>query len=180
MHILADILSLIQYLSLQKYRLDQLRPTHCPSCGIAGVWAHGNYNRKPDRPADANEAGSLNPIFIQRFICPVCNKTFSVLPEVIPPQRWYLWSIQQAALLTVLAGGSVRKAAAATGTARSTVRRWSSWLKERFTVYRNTLVGYITDLGRNDGTHAFWAACFTLMPLSKAMRLCHAAGEAVP
>lgn len=84
---------------------DCYRPSRCPSCGKAGLWCHGRYPRWPGRNLDDRH---LNPVFIPRFICPECGKTCSVLPECIPPRRWYLWAIQQMVLSAIVVGRSIR------------------------------------------------------------------------
>src|SRR5580692_5567047 len=104
-YILADLLTLEQYL-LRFKQHDIGFPDQCLNCGKSGLWLHGCYSRKADR---LNAAGaSLNPILIQRLFCPDCKKTCSVLPECIPPNRWYLWEVQQMAFLLLLAGKSLR------------------------------------------------------------------------
>lgn len=91
-HILSGIVSLMQYQSLLNgdlvyYRLDQ-----CLCCGKSNPQRYGSYPRQADRINKSSD--SLNPVFIQRYYCLCCNKTCSVLPECIPPHRWYLWDIQ--------------------------------------------------------------------------------------
>lgn len=171
--IITGIVTLDQYLEILKNDPAQLRSVRCPHCGLAGVWAHGAYSRKPDR----SKPSSLNPIPILRFYCRGCHKTCSALPECIPARRWYQWPVQQMALTS----SSQREAARATGAARSTVARWRDWLAERTMGFRNVLVGLHADLGRaGDAIADFWSACFVIMPMGAAMRLCHAAGVPVP
>ena len=109
MHIVAGIVSLIQYVELIKNESGILRPKRCIFCGKLGLWLHGCYPRKADRTNSGDLL--LNPILIQRFFCPDCQRTCSVLPECIPPRRWYLWDIQQVALLLLLSEESLRACA---------------------------------------------------------------------
>lgn len=87
MLIVAGIACLFQYSELIKNKLNVIRPDRCLYCGRLKVWLHGGYPRKADR---TNSTDSLNPVMIQRYYCPECYKTFSVLPECLPPRRWYL------------------------------------------------------------------------------------------
>ena len=107
-HILPGIMSLVQYKNEIEYQLEEKgRPERCEHCSKLKPWCHGDYPRKTGR-GDADT--SLNPIQIQRYYCSDCKKTMSVIPECIPPRRWYLWETQQAAMLLFLLGGSTRSA----------------------------------------------------------------------
>lgn len=177
--IVADIISLEQHLKILK-TLPQIpesyQPICCPACGINGLWAHGSYERKPDRSPE----GTLNPMAILRFMCPHCKKTHSVLPECIPPRRWYPWFTQQAVLIGLLARKSLRFLSETLGPGRSTCRRWWGSLKAGFLNHAAALRTLISDLGRHPDFEAFWQECLTLMPLGKAMRLCHEQGVQIP
>lgn len=173
--ILADIISLEQYLEILKTP-QECRPACCPACGINGLWSHGSYYRKPDRSPE----GTLNPILILRFMCPHCRKTHSVLPECISPQRWYPWFIQQAVLIGLLARNSLRRLSQTLGPGRSTCKRWWGSLKNTFLPKAAALRALISDLGRHPAFEDFWQECLKLMPLGKAMRLCHEQGVQIP
>lgn len=174
--ILSDILSLTQY--LVTVQMKEFSDTgRCPHCGNATLWHHGYYYRKPDRSTDTQ---SLNPLPIQRYFCPNCKKTCSALPECLPPRRWYLWQIQQAALTLLLAGKSMRAIAQEITPSRRTIGRWSTRFKEQFHLHKDVLCGHFIDLGRNIGLSDFWRACLNKISLSHAMRLCHVAGVPVP
>lgn len=177
--IMADIVSLEQYLEILKtlpQNPENYRPTCCPACGKNGLWAHGSYDRKPDRSPE----GKLNPIAILRFICPYCGKTHSVLPECIPPRRWYSWFTQQAVLAWLLVHNSLRFVSEKLGPARSTCKRWWGSLKAKFLPHAAALRTLISDLGRQPAFEGFWQECLNLMPLGKAMRLCHEQGVQIP
>lgn len=175
MLILAAITSLEQHLITLKNNLSQYCPDKCPSCGKAGLWCHGVYYRKPDR-----EGGNLNPIPIPRFLCPNCKHTCSVLPECIPPRRWYMWVINQAVLLLSLTGKSMRAIAKESTPSRHTISRWTARFKEQFNLHKDTLCGHLTEFGRTSGFSEFWEGCLKEMPLSQSMYLCHASGVIVP
>lgn len=174
-HIVAGILSLIQYQATQKNNLEPYRLERCCSCGRFGVWRHGYYPRKADRFDP-----SQNPILIQRFLCPECHKTSSVLPECIPPRRWYLWDVQQIALLLLIQGQSFNAVAKQINPARSTLRRWLLRLEERYQLHRDALCQHIEKLGRTVNFKDFWQTFLNDYLLSTAMRLFHVAGIFIP
>lgn len=176
--IVAGILSLTQYLALFEDRIKACRLKHCTHCGQSALWLHGCYARKADRSSRAGE--SLNPIPIQRFLCPHCQRTCSVLPECIPPRRWYLWEVQQVALLLWLAGKSLYAVAQAIAPSRHTIKRWVARFKEQFYLHKDALCHHFAGLGRTAGFTDFWQACLKPMPLSSAMYLCHVSGVTVP
>jgi transposase-like protein len=168
--IIADVLSLAQYLLITL----PLCSLACPYCGLDRLWCNGTYPRKSDHE------GKLNPIIIQRRYCRGCHRTFSILPECIPPRRWYLWSIQQTAWLMVLSGQSIRSISALLKPSRRTIARWRDWFMDKLIVHRDTLCNFFSELGRAVGLEGFWQACLEQMPLSKAMRLCHESGVIIP
>lgn len=177
-HIVADVVSLVQYLSTLRNEPERYRLKYCLRCGKAGVWFHGCYPRKADRCSGPVE-GSLNPIWIQRFYCPECRRTCSVLPECIPPRRWYLWEMQQVALLLILSGKSFYAVAKEIMPSRYTLARWIARFKEQFNLHKDALCGHFVELGRTVDFTAFWQTCLKQMSLSCAMRLCHVAGVSV-
>ena len=178
--ILAGIRSLAEHLHTLHVNPEAYRPEQCPACAHATVWSHGCYTRQSDR----QDLGvpCLNPVPILRFFCPSCRSTCSVLPEVIPPRRWYLWSVQQAVLLLLLAGNSCVQASKSLNQHPwwQTIRRWRHRWHEQFTVHAATLRSWFPDLGRTPELEDFWAAAIALKPLSALMTLLHQAAVAVP
>jgi transposase-like protein len=177
-YIIAEILSLIQYLEALKNRPEDCRLEKCPGCGKANPWLHGCYPRKADRSNSAE--ASLNPIFIQRVFCQDCRKTFSVLPACIPPRRWYLWSMQQIGLLLLLAGESLKATAKKIIPSRHTIKRWLTRFKEQFHLHKDVLCNQFIELGRTINFVDFWQEFLKSYSLSTAMYLCHAAGVSIP
>jgi transposase-like protein len=177
-HIIAGILSLIQYLEILKNEPKFYRLEKCLCCGKASPWLHGYYPRKADRSSNPGE--SLNPILIQRFFCPECRKTSSALPECIPPKRWYLWDVQQAALLLLLAGQSLNATAKKIMPSRYTIKRWITRFKEQFHLHRDALCNQLIKLGRTINFIEFWQEFLKNNLLSKSMCLCHVAGISIP
>jgi transposase-like protein len=176
-HILAGIMSLPQY--VKQYHDDKAeRLARCPGCGRANPRFHGCYSRKSDRINPPSE--SLNLIFIQRYYCPGCGKTCSVLPECIPPVRWYLWETQQAAILLFWLQGSARAVEKQITPSRHTIKRWVAWLIVQFKSHKNTLCTHFPSLGLLTDPIGFWKHVFDKLSLSTAMRLCHVAGVAIP
>jgi transposase-like protein len=174
-HIVANLNTLKQYLKAQKETPEIFRPERCPNCGKTGLWGHGSYDRKADR-----SSGVHDPVHISRFFCSHCHHTCSTLPEFMSPHRWYLWRIQQAAIVLVLAGKSIASVAKEIVLSRHTVNRWMGRLKERFRFHKDVLCQNLIDLGRTDDFAGFWSACFSKIPLSQAMLFCHIAGVNIP
>jgi len=174
--ILSGILSLIQY----KIELDQgnCRLKQCACCGRSNPWRHGCYSRDADRINPSSE--SLNPILIQRYYCPDCGKTFSVLPECIPPRRWYLWETQQATILLFLLNRSARATEKQVKPSRYTIKRWVAWIVTQFKLHKDVLCNRFPSFGLFIEPADFWRHVFNQLPLSTAMRLCHVAGVSVP
>lgn len=178
-HILTGILSLIQYKNdIESNFREELRPERC-ECGKAKPHRHGKYPRQ-SAGGKNNSDISLNPIKIQRYYCPSCRKTMSVLPECISRRRWYLWSIQQAILLLFVQGVSITKISKTQAPSRHTISRWVARFKNAFLVHRDTLIQVKTALSQCIIFNSFWMTCLSLMSLSEAMRLCHVSGVLVP
>lgn len=176
--ILPGIKSLIQYIHVLETNPAPLRLERCLSCGKAHPWLHGSYPRQADRENPSK--GSLNPVPIQRYYCPECDKTCSVLPECIPPRRWYLWLIQQAVFLLYLAGIRIFAIAKTVLPSRQTIGRWIRRFKEQFYLHKDSLCNLFIDLGRSTGMSDFWLAAFKVTDLGEAMRFCHEAGVLIP
>ncbi len=134
--IVPDTASPEQHLSLLFSDPQRYRPEACAVCGFSRLWAHGTYTRKSDRAPHGE--GRRNPIPIGRFLCrnAACGRTCSRFPRCIPPRRWYPWAVQQALLLLVLTGSSLRAAARHFAPLRGPARpvrapgRWRRWREE--------------------------------------------------
>jgi len=144
-NIVPDILNLAQHLKILKEEPKRYHPAHCEYCGHLILWSHGYYSRKSDREHALAE--SLNPILIPRFFCPHCKKTCSVLPECIPPRRWYLWMTQQLILLQLLLKNSFNATHQSQTPpfrpSRSTIKRWWHRLQEQFQQQRDALCAHL-------------------------------------
>lgn len=154
------------------------RPASFPGCGLGGLWAHGCYERKADR-----DTGEFNPVAIPRFLCgrkAGCGRSCSSLPSALAPRRWYLWIVQAVALLSLLSGASVRECAAVCGRARSTVRRWWSWIKERHELFAFHLRSHWPEWGRASQWQEFWQRCLREQPLRESMAWLDRQGVLVP
>ena len=176
--ILPGVHSLEQHHRRLQVQPEDYRPERCPHCGKAGVWCHGAYSRKADREGRCDAC--LNPVPIPRFFCSHCQATCSRLPQCLAPRRWYRWAVQQAVLLRVIGGASVRQVSRQMVPSRRTVRRWWQSFQSRFCLHAAGLRSWFPELGYHEGFHAFWGACLTLMPLSLAMLLVHQSGFPVP
>jgi transposase-like protein len=175
--ILTNILSLSQYIELLRGEKELDHLISCPHCGKGKLWRHGQYHRKLDR---SDSAQLLNPIPIQRYLCPSCKRTCSILPECSPPKRWYLWDVQQAALLLTLAGKSLRDIANKIAVSRHTVKRWITRFQEQYRIHKDVLSSYWSELACSVDFVDFWLTCLQTIPLSKAMYVCSIAGVCVP
>ena len=178
MVILAGIVSLRQHVCHVQTQLDDFRPACCPHCGHQGLWYHGWYGRQSSRRG--LEQLTVDPIPIQRFLCPRCGRTCSCLPEAIPPRRWYLWDVQQLALCLLLGGTSLNDLARQLQPCRQTLKRWWQRLRDRFDLQASTLRSHFAELGRWPGFAAFWSHCLDTMPLSGAMLCLYQAGVSIP
>ena len=177
-NIFSGITSLIQYNHLINFHPHFFRPDQCIYCGRNKPWCHGPYSRKSDRLNTGSD--SLNPILIQRYYCPGCKRTSSVLPECIPPRRWYLWEVQQVVFILLMFGKSAYTIAKAAQPSRHTIRRWALRFQEQFRLHKDALCNHFIELGRTSGMSAFWQTCLKKITLGSAMRLCHVAGVAIP
>ena len=178
LHILPRILSLRQYQFEIDHKPEPIRPDKCAFCGRSHPWHHAHYLRKSDRTSKPGE--SLNPIVIQRYYCPGCGKTTSALPECLPPRRWYLWEIQQSALVLLLLGKSAYAIAKENIPSHHTIRRWMARFREQFILHKDTLCVRLHALSRTSGLAEFWSACFEKITLGESMRLCHDTGVFIP
>lgn len=179
-HILPGILSLIQYKNdIECNFREELRPERCECCGKLKPHRHGTYPRQ-SAGGKNNADASINPIAIQRYYCPSCRKTMSVLPECISKMRWYLWSVQHVVLLLFVQGKSITTIAKKASPSRHTISRWIGRFKQQFLVHRDTLIQIKAQLSQYVTFHSFWQACLELISLSEAMRLCHVLGVRVP
>jgi len=169
-NIIPDIATLVQYIKLLSSHKNINQCSKCHNCGCYRLWKHGYYYRKSGR----------QKIPIQRLKCSKCGHTCSVLPECMPPRRWYLWEVQQATLLMALNGESYRSIAAKTQPVRSTIARWIKQLKERTRVYADCLKSSYPNLGRFSEFKTFWQECFGLLPLSKIMLKLNNSGVVMP
>ena len=143
---------------------------------------HGCYYRKPDRHALPGQ--SLNPIKVLRFICSICRKTCSALPECIPPKRWYLWETQQLVIQAYLSGNSWNSISQKFKIARSTCRRWVQNLQDKFSIHADILRNVPGQLSEHL-VHCFdveslWLSCLSKINLSRAMLLFHHSGIHIP
>lgn len=174
--IVHAFLSLEQHLRAVVCTPQSYRPDRCPHCGCGCLWGHGCYDRKADRSA----AGQLNPVSVPRFRCPSCRRTCSRLPLCICPRRWYGWALQQQVLQLLIAGASLRRAAAIFALGYHTVRRWWRSLSASHETFAFHLRSRFAELGRHADRTDFWLACLYQMPLCEAMAWLDHDGLAVP
>lgn len=178
---MPSILTGIQSLDQHNFTLlknpSNYRPACCKGCGKSKLWLHGFYTRKADC-----EKGDGNPALIPRFLCPHCQLTCSVLPEYIPPKRWYHWATQQLVLRLLLSGSTYNDVLEAlcnlsvdsrdfSEPSMSTLHRWWSRFKSDYLNCRFSLCNDFPTLGITTNLSTFWLSCFEKMRLSSAMAL---------
>lgn len=177
--IFPEITTLKQYLfQIENSNSNIFDNIRCAHCGSTKLWKHGFYYRKADRYNNPNQ--SLNPIPIQRFLCLSCKKTCSVLPECIPPKRWYLWEIQQIIFTLFLAGKTICAIAKESIPSRYTISRWINHFQQQFELYKSILCQQFFELGRSKDFTDFWLNCFKNISLAQAMRIFNVAGVNIP
>lgn len=164
--ILADIISLSQHLEAIHNTPEQYKPNACPHCTYSNIWNHGSYTRKADRLKEVG--GKLIPIL--RFRCPSCNTTFSVLPECIPPRRWYLWVIQQTVLWCKFLGWSYDLLNEHFySPTKGTISRWFQRMNDCFPQHHQGICSVHSVMGYFSNLAPFWLAWFKQNSLSSAM-----------
>ena len=176
--IVPDIDTLEQHLNQLTINPERYRPAQCQSCGLKGVWAHGCYVRKCDRGLP--EHGAKNTIPIPRYYCPGCHHTCSRLPSCVAPRRWYLWWVQQQALLALLLGDPVRAVSRRFMPGRHTLRRWLAWLHQKDLGYRFTLATYFTTLGHHQWWGDYWHQAMSCQGLDVLMATLDRDGLCIP
>lgn len=154
----------------------------CPACNLdKALHAHGSYYRKAHRYKKLVQ--SFNPVRILRFLCKSCHKTFSALPEFIPPLRWYLWQVQQQVIQSRLKALTWEDISTTVNVSIKTCRRWFNKLSAQFLSHRDALVNIGSELSHKLAQYtnfkAFWQQCFELINLDRAMFLCDMAGVQV-
>ena len=100
-----------------------LLPRECPLCNNHTITGHGRRLRQCHD--DRHER-----IWVRRGICHPCNKTFTILPDWLPPAAPFSVRCRQQACEHIAAGASVEQAAPhcqdpAHLPDPSTVRRWA-------------------------------------------------------
>lgn len=176
--IISGILSLAQYLLIFNENPQHCNLETCPHCGKLGLWKHGVYHRKADR--ESTSQNSLNPVPISRFYCPSCNHTCSLLPECVPPLRWYLWHVQQFALAFFMSGVSFSKISNTIAPSRWTIGRWIKRFKGQFELHALHFKSKWPELGYRNAFNELWHTLLEKISLSTAMFFLNTQGVTVP
>lgn len=177
--IVAGIHSLLQHINAIEVGDPAYDLSTCGHCGRNGLWRHGTRYRKADRELD-QKTQSLNPVPIPRRYCPGCKHTCSLLPECLPPFRWYLWRIQEAALKLFILGININKISQKIIPSRWTIRRWINRFTTQFKIHASYLQSQWSWLGYKSTFGEFWTAWFSEKKLSTAMYFIHAAAVVIP
>jgi hypothetical protein len=111
------------YQQLFSARFPELDRT-CPRCHEGRLWRHGQYERW------VLSTGACRLLPIQRFRCPVCGVTVSLLPDFLSPYARYLLRVRAEAVGDRLLWGTgyhelaSAHGQASTGLCPETVRSW--------------------------------------------------------
>jgi transposase-like protein len=111
------------YIDQEKHK-DSACPDGCPGCGGDGcLIGHGYYLRKAKGEQQAYF------IWIKRWLCKICHRTLSVIPNFLLPFRHYLVRVVQAVVVAFFESGQswprVSEACAQNGTpSLRTMQRW--------------------------------------------------------
>jgi Domain of unknown function (DUF6431) len=104
---------------------DRYRPDHCPQCGAKEPLAgHGFYTRTL---VDCAFDGAIR---VRRYLCRLCKRTVSLLPQFALP--WLRFSISVISLFLVarlLQGLTLAAAALATGQPAMPYQRGQFWIR---------------------------------------------------
>src|SRR5690606_8208561 len=119
---------------------------------------------------------------IIRFKCSRhnCNQTFSILPGLLAPHRWYLWCIQQAILLAYISGMSLNAITRSYTPCRNTIKKWILRFVDRWEIFCNELLSFHVELGKASQFEWFYSYLFDRWLLSKVMTVLHSQGLTIP
>jgi hypothetical protein len=124
MQILHPFAGSIQQYSKEISDPDRYRPDHCPQCdGRQPLTGHGFYSRTL---VDAAFDGLIR---VRRYLCRLCKRTLSLLPEFALP--WLRFSISVISLFLVarlLKGLTLAAAAQAAGQTTMPYQRGQFWV----------------------------------------------------
>lgn len=111
----------------------------------------------------------MSPSLFPDFSAPTVAKPAQLYLRPSPPQRHYLWVLQQLILMQLLSGASLNTVARQHRPSRKTIKRWFDQLKSRYALDASALCSRFAELGRANGFIEFWTRCLQQMDLSKAM-----------
>jgi len=119
---------------------DHDRLQHCPLCQARQpLWAHGFYCRT------LVEMGWEGSIRVRRFLCRVCRRTISLLPQfALPYLRFGVVLIWQFLCARLLQGCTLVAAAAGAGATGMPYQRGQFWVR-RFRQQAEALVAALAD-----------------------------------
>ena len=113
--------------SEEEQQKDCVCPGACPLCGgVDDLIGHGYYLRKPKGMISRKDTGS---VWIKRWLCKLCHRTISVLPDFLLTFRHYVVPVVQAVIEAHYGCGRSWAAleaecAEAGAPARRTMQRW--------------------------------------------------------
>src|SRR5205823_9808280 len=125
MQILHPFVGTIQQYSVAIADPDRYRPDHCPQCAAKQPLAgHGFYQRTL---VDVVFDGVIR---VRRYLCRLCKRTVSLLPDfALPYMRFSLSVIRLFLVARLLEGRCLREAAGAAWQPHMSYQRGQFWIR---------------------------------------------------
>ena len=179
--IIKEYFSINDYINDVKNNPSILMPGFCDVCGRQKFSLNGSYERKSQGRGKETQVGN-GTLFIKRFKCSnnKCNTHYSILPSLIPPLRWYLCCMQQYIILLFFSGVSIKQIVAKSRASKSTIKRWLSWSKNKWSVFCNELMTEHPWLSGVSEAKLFYCSIFEKWDLSQVMCKLHDMGQLIP
>lgn len=156
-------------------------PESCNACGCHKFYLNGSYERKSQGRGKETQVKN-GTLFIKRLKCSnkSCDAHYSILPSLIPPLRWYLCCFQQYIIFLFFSGASIKKIVAESRASKSTIKRWLSWSKNKWSVFCSELMVAHPWLSGISEAKTFYCSIFEKWRLSQVMCKLHDMGQLIP
>ena len=173
--------SINDYISDAKNNPEVLQPERCDICGCQTFYLNGFYDRKSE--SRGKEVKVKNgELKIRRLKCKgdTCGVSYSILPSLILPLRWYLWCMQQFIISLFISGVSIANIVACCPMSRSTITRWIRWAKDKWQLFCAELMPRHTWMSKLSHFTGFYSSLFKRWKLSQVMAQLHQLGLTIP
>ncbi len=140
MLLFPNVQSYLRWIESPDARL--FRPSFCPHCQGTQWHRHGRYYR------DVCTDREIHDIPVQRFLCPLCGHTLSLLPSFVGPRQSFTWDVQQQVVSSGEHGQTAAQAAAAVASpagpvSQRTVVRWHRLWRDRLASWESWFWGLV-------------------------------------